>query len=84
MNSFMKYSIISMVVKYMEDFQIDQFFSSFTFDSSFYRLKSTTLNRLDSDVLMSVLQKLITLPRLFSLTINISSDLDFLINLFSK
>ncbi len=73
-----------MVVKYMEDFQIDQFFSSFTFDSSFYRLKSTTLNRLDSDVLMSVLQKLITLPRLFSLTINISSDLDFLINLFSK
>ncbi len=51
--------------------QMDKFFSSFTIDSSFSHLESITLTRLHLRVLMSVLIKLPSLPRLFCLNIEI-------------
>jgi hypothetical protein len=47
----------------------DQFCTPFTVDSSFYRLESITLMSFKPNVLMSILQTLISLPRLFTLTI---------------
>jgi hypothetical protein len=54
---------------------INEFFSSFTFDSSFSVLEFIVLNQLEPDILISVLSKLSCLPRLFSLTIKMIDDL---------
>jgi hypothetical protein len=60
----------------------NHFFSSFFVDSSFYRLESLLLNRLDPDLLMSVLLKLPSLPRLFSLTIDMLNVLNDLADIY--
>ncbi|CAF3608334.1 unnamed protein product [Rotaria sp. Silwood1] len=59
-----------------------QFFSSFSIDSSFDHLESLTLNYLDADVLMSILFNLSSLPRLFSLTINMWNVLEDLTDIY--
>ncbi|CAF1232472.1 unnamed protein product [Adineta steineri] len=47
--------------------------SLFNFDSSFIRLKSLIFHSIKPDILIALLSKLIHLPRLFSLTINIDN-----------
>ncbi|CAF2673102.1 unnamed protein product [Rotaria sp. Silwood2] len=60
----------------------NQFISSFTIDSSFIRLESLVFRPIEPDLLISLLPKLIYLPRLFSLTIDTWSALKDLGNIY--
>jgi hypothetical protein len=62
--------------------RIDEFSSSFTFDSSCIALESVVLNEPEQDVLIFVLSELSYLPRLFSLTVNVIDVLDDLTDIF--
>jgi hypothetical protein len=63
-----KNQILSINLWALED--MDEIISSITFDSSFNSLESLIFNTMEPDVLNSLLQKLSSLPRLFSLTID--------------
>lgn len=47
----------------------------FTFDSSFVRLESVSLHDMTSDKLIPLLTRLISFPRLFSLSIDLADSL---------
>jgi len=54
---------------------INQFFSSFTFDSTLDRLESLDFSEIEPTILFSLLSNITSLPRLFSLTIDTSDTL---------
>ena len=62
-----KYKILS--IKLCLEFENNHFFSFFTIDSSLSRLESLFIQLKQSDILISLLINLSSLPRLFSLTI---------------
>jgi len=60
----------------------EQFFMSFSIDSSFDRLESLVIGRLPPNIFISFLTKLISLPRLSSLTISTENQFENLNNIF--
>ncbi len=60
----------------------NHFYSSFSIDSSLYRLESLGLKQLDPDLLMSILFKLPSLPRLSSLFISMLTVLNDLTDIY--
>jgi hypothetical protein len=56
-------------------FIIDHFFSMFTLDSSFIHLESLALNGMTTDKLVPLLTRLVSLPRLFSLSIDLGDSI---------
>jgi hypothetical protein len=60
----------------------EDFFSSIPIDSSLDRLESIVLNEIEPSILFSLLSNLTTLPRLISLTIDISYTLNDLTDVY--
>jgi hypothetical protein len=71
-----RYKIITL--SFYEQSDINLFFTMYTIDSSFRRLRSLIIKNITSVMLVSVLKELVYLPCLISLTIGINDDSELL------